>query len=127
MFSRKNREHKWYATPTDLKEEDPIGDHLSNPSEVDDPKSDHASDYHTEDEKNIETIETKAGALAIARHGLRKPERKVKKITCPVCKDVIYTQKRMNLHMREKHPKFNFQCSMCQALFKSYNATYYHT
>ena len=71
---KKNREHKWYAAPTNLKEEDPIADHLSNPSEVDDPKSDSASDYHTEDEKNIETIETEAGALAIARHGLRKPE-----------------------------------------------------
>ena len=71
---KKNRECKQYATPTNLKEEDPIAYHLSNPSEVDDPKSDHTSDYHTEDEKNIETIEMEAGALAIARHGLRKPE-----------------------------------------------------
>ena len=33
----------------------------------------------------------------------------------------------MNVHMREKHPKFNFQCSLCQALFKSYNGAYCHT
>ena len=33
----------------------------------------------------------------------------------------------MNIHMREKHSKFYFQCSMCQTLFKSYNAAYRHT
>ena len=33
----------------------------------------------------------------------------------------------MNVHMRELHPRFNFQCSLCKSLFKSYNATYRHT
>ena len=33
----------------------------------------------------------------------------------------------MNIHMWEKHLKFNFQCSLCEALFKSYNAAYRHT
>ena len=121
-----NHEKKCIATPRLLTEEDPIAAHLSNPSDLDDPASDHESDYK-EDEQNIETIQTKAGQLDIAKHGLVKKERKVKKITCPVCDNVIYTQKRMNVHMRELHPRFMFQCSLCESLFKSYNAAYQHT
>ena len=123
---KNNWEKKHIATPRLLTEEDPIAAHLSNPSELDEPPSDHESNYK-ENEQNIEKIKTKAGQLVIAKQGLVKKERKVKKITCPVCDDVIYTQRCMNVHMTELHPKFNFQCSLCQALFKSYNAAYHHT
>ena len=110
-----NRKHK--AAPKASQEQDPIAPHLSSPSDVEN-KSDHESEYEQNEQVVVDTIKTAAGALAIAQHGLVKCERKVKKIVCPVCSDIIYTQKHMNVHMREKHPKFNFQCSLCEALFQ---------
>ena len=72
---KNNREKKRIAAPRLLKEEDPIAAHLSNPSDLDDPASNHESDYK-EDEQNIQTIQTKAGQHAIAKHGLVKKDRK---------------------------------------------------
>ena len=84
---KKQRDKKCFSAPSNLKEEDPIAGHLSNPSDIEEPHSDHQSEYatETEDQQNIETIEMSAGQLAIAKHGLHKRECKVKKITCPVC------------------------------------------
>ena len=87
---KSRRDQKCLAAPKHLKENNPFAGHLSNPSELEDPGSNHTSNYNDE-EKNIETIKTKAGQLAIAKHGLVKKECKVKKITCPVCEEVIYT------------------------------------
>ena len=120
---------KQHAAPKSLTEDDPIAPHLSNPSDIEAPKSDHASDYESETEHARLTakIETSAGQLAIRRHGLVKCERKVKKIICPMCQEVIYTQKRMNLHMKDKHPTLKFQCGICDEMYGTYNGAYRHT
>ena len=118
---------KRQSAPKSLAEEDPIAPHISDPSEVEDNKSDHESDYVEDKNVKVETIKTSDGSLAIARHGLVCHERKVKEITCPLCKELLYSQKKMNLHMLQKHPTFHFQCGLCEDQFKSYNAAYRHT
>ena len=71
---KKHRQNKRLAAPDGLVEPDPLRDHLSDPSDLDDitPHSDKASEYDEEDEKNKQTIQTESGELAIQKHGLLK-------------------------------------------------------
>ena len=74
-----------------------------------------------------EEIPTDKGKLEIAKHGIRKWLKKVKKIVCPICEETIYTQCAMNIHMKKEHPKFKFCCSECKEEFVTYNGCYWHT
>ena len=126
----KNRSRKRLAAPTNLKEEDPIAPDLSDPSdlELNTPKSDKESDYinDEEDAKNVEKIETDSGNITIKKHGLIKRERKTKVIICPACTETLHSQSKMNHHMKKEHPNLKFQCSMCDEMYKTYNACYRH-
>ena len=98
---KKHRSGKRVAAPLkgELKEEDPIADELSDPSDLPENKSDHSTDY--EDNIKTEEIPTDKGKLEIAKHGIRKRLKKVKKIVCPICEETIYTQCAMNIHMKQ--------------------------
>ena len=124
---KKHRSGKCVAAPLkgELKEEDPIADELSDPSDLPENKSDHSTGY----ENNIKTEEvpTDKGKLEITKYGIRKRLKKVKKIVCPICEETIYTQRAMNIHMKKEHPKFKFCCSECKEEFTTYNGCYWHT
>ena len=108
---KKHRKNKCLAAQDGLTEPDPLRDHLSDPSDLDDitQHSDKASEYE-EDEKNKQTIQTESGELAIQKHGLMKCE-----------------HKKMNSHMRDTHTHLKFQCGVCDILYSTYNAAYRHT
>ena len=76
---KKHRSGKCVAAPLkgELKEEDPIADELSDLSDLPENKSDHSTDY--EDNIKTEEIPTDKGKLEIAKHGIRKRLKKVKK------------------------------------------------
>ena len=113
------------AAPVKLEEPDPIKKVLSDPSDIEGSKSDHESDYeNTVPTKNIKTSD---GKLSIQQHGIPKRVRKIKKITCPICDKVVFTQKKMNQHMKEDHPRFKFCCSYCQMRYDTYKGCYRHT
>ena len=100
------------AAPVKLEEPDPIKKVLSDPSDIEPSKSDHESDYENKvPRKNIKTTD---GKLAIQQHGIPKRVHKINKITCPICDKVVYSQKKMNQHMNEDHPRFKFCCSYCR-------------
>ena len=124
---KKHRSGKCVAAPLkgELKEEDPIADELSDPSDLPENKSDHSTYY--EDNIKTEEIPTDKGKLEIAKHRIRKRLKKVKKIVCPICEETIYTQRGINIHMKKEHPKFNFCCSECKEEFATYNGCYRHT
>ena len=123
---KKHRSGKRVAAPLkgQLKE-DPIADELSDLSDLPENISDHSTDY--EDNTKTEEIPTDKGKLQIAKHGIKKRVKKVKRIVCPICDETIFTQLRMNIHMKEKHPKFKFCCSECKEEFATYNGCYRHT
>ena len=110
----------------ELKEQDPIADELSNASDLPDNKSDHSDDYK-ENTLPKEEIKMEKGKLEIQKHAIPKRKKKVKKIVCLICNETIYTQHTMNIHMKEKHPKFKFCCSYCKEEFQTYNGCYRHT
>ena len=45
---------------------------------------------------------------------------------CPVCNVMHKSNRQLNNHMKEKYPKFKFQCAKCKKEFSSYNACYKH-
>ena len=126
----KNRSRKHLAAPTNLAEQDPIARELSDPSdlELNTPKSDKEEDYinELEDAKNVDSIETEAGNITIKKHGLIKQERKTKTIICPACSKTLHSQSKMNDHMKHHHPHLKFQCSVCDEMYRTYNACYRH-
>ena len=80
---KKHRSGKRVAAPLkgELKEEDPIADELSDPSDLPENKSDHSTDY--EDNIKTEEIPTDKGKLQIAEHRIRKWLKKVEKLCVP--------------------------------------------
>ena len=122
---------KCKAAPTDLKEKDPVQEHLSDErlSDVSN-HSDHSTEYEEQSGENIETCD---GTLNVVHHGLknRKKWKSTKTFPCPVCKanhkDVVFSSNSgLNKHMKEEHPRFRFQCSKCDKMYGSYNACYKH-
>ena len=99
---------------------------LTDPSDLNSPKSDKESDYE-QTQDDTKKIKTKEGQLSIKNHGIPKREWKIVKIKCPICGDIVYSQKRMNRHMKEQHPRFKFCCSYCQVEYDTYNGCYRHT
>ena len=115
------------AAPKNLKEEDPVKDHLTDEVFSDVPqKSDHESEYQEKEETNIKTED---GNLNVVHRGIRKKWKTTRSFPCPVCKanhkDVIFgSNSSLNQHMKEDHPTFRFQCVKCDKEYASYNTCY---
>ena len=120
---------KCKAVPKNLKEEDPVKDHLTDEVFSDVPqKSDHESEYEEKEETNIKTED---GNLNVVHHRIRRKRKTTRSFPCPVCKanhkDVIFnSNSSLNKHMKEDHPTFRFQCVKCDKEYASYNACYKH-
>ena len=120
------------AAPTDLKEQDPIGNVLTNPSplpseyETDD-SSDYESEEETQPKKPDKTITTQNGCLGITYFGIKRKKKKMQTVKCPVCEDTFRSTRQHNIHMKKEHPRFKYACSNCDEQFSTYNACYKHT
>ena len=83
-YNLRNRK-KCKKIPKNLKEPDPIGDRLTDASDL---PSEYHSDHSTEYESPAENvIDTKVGQLGIVHFGLVKKPKVTKTIKCPVCKE----------------------------------------
>ena len=124
-FNRKTRK-KHKTTPKSFKKKDPIGDRLSNASDL---PSEYHSDHTTEYDSPEETvIVTQDGQLGIAHFSLVKKSRCKKSIKCPVCRQDFNSTHLHNKHMRDKHSTFHYACSKdgCGKEFNTRNTAYKH-
>ena len=113
------------AAPKNLSEKDSIGENLSSASELEDNgHSDHSSDYHEPEEKEVET---QNGSLGIVFHGIIKREKVLKPVKCSVCAEEKRSTRQLNKHMKEQHPDFKYICETCERPFDTYNAWYRHS
>ena len=130
----RSRRQKRKVAPRNLTEPDPVKDALKKENEnvvLSDNsgnKSDHASDYDSPAETEIKTDK---GSIKVRNHALKKKIVKELKIPCPVCeamkiKELLTSQRQLNIHMKDKHPGFKYECSHCEEKYSSYNACYKH-
>ena len=112
------------AAPNSLKEADPIGDHLSDASQLPENfNSDHSSSY---DEPEDLKIPTKKGQLGIQFRGIVKRKKELKPVKCIVCEEEHRSIRKLNKHIAENHPDFKYDCAECPRRFDTYNACYKH-
>ena len=112
------------AAPKKLEEQDPIGDHLSSASEIENNgHSDHESDY----DEQKENIKTENGSLDLEFHGILKREKAMKPVKCSVCSIEKRSIRKMNAHMKTEHPDYKYVCETCERPFDTYNAWYKHS
>ena len=64
--------------------------------------------------------------LNVEIHGLpvRRPQKH--SIKCPMCLDVFQLVKDLNVHIKERHPKFCYKCNYCTKKFQNYASKYKH-
>ena len=119
------------AKPIELKEKDPILDHVSHEqpdqvdllTEKDEPITSKGSSKISETEH-----ETSDGKLKCTQYGLKKPKKQEKKLKCPDsnCDKIFPYVKNLNDHMKEVHPDMKFKCQYCPQMYETHNAQYKH-
>ena len=114
---------------TSLKEGDPLMDFLkvTQPHEVPNLiKDDQKPGKKASSKVDEETHETDNGKLKMTQYGIKRNNKKDKKIPCSSCDQVFSMIKEFNQHMKTDHPNVKFRCKYCPKVYNTYNARYKH-
>ena len=119
------------AKPFELKEKDPILDHVSReqPDQVELPtEKDEAITSKGSSKISKTGHETSDGKLRCTRYGLKKSKKQEKKLKYPDtnCDKIFPYVKNLNDHMKEVHPDMKFKCQYCPWMYETHNAHYKH-
>ena len=116
--------------PTSLIEADPIGEALGGLSPLqsnDDGSS--AEEGRSTQSPPSKRIKTEAGQLKVTQHAIRRTQKKVLKLKCPIlgCDVRSSSEAERNTHVKEMHPDHKFKCDLCEKIFLMKNGLWKHT
>ena len=64
--------------------------------------------------------------LKVEIHGIPVWKPRERDLKCLVCKDIFNLVKDLNVHIKEKHPRFRYKCTHCTRRFLNYASRYKH-
>ena len=115
--------------PKSLKEEDPIGQALGGLSPLQS-NDDGTSDEESKEHKSppAKSIKTEGGQLKVTEHSIRRPQKKVLKLKCPIsgCDVRSDSEAARNKHLKDSHPDHSFTCDLCDKRFQTSNGLWKH-
>ena len=115
--------------PKSLKEEDPIGQALGGLSPLQS-NDDSTSDEESKEHKSppAKSIKTEGGQLKVTEHMIRRTQKKVLKLKCPIAGCDVYSDSEAarNKHLKDSHPDHSFTCDLCDKRFQTSNGLWKH-